>query len=205
MVCVFDVFADDEDESGFKKPPDNFRSPFWKHYKVKMDGKKVIEYKCLLCGPEVAAKCFCGNTSNLRTHLAHCHKDALVDIKAVQLCEDTAADASSASQCKKGSIDAMLPQPSAAQRDRLHKKISLWLVRRGRPLYLPEKDEEFRDIFREIFKGGYVPPSYQIVIDQVLALSADGRAKVKAALAELKAEGILPSIGGEGPTPSVWL
>ncbi|KAK3258928.1 hypothetical protein CYMTET_32051 [Cymbomonas tetramitiformis] len=79
------TLATREDEAGFQKPPDNFRSPFWQHYKVKMDGRKFVEYKCMLCGPEVGAKTFCGDTSNLRTHLVHCHKDALVGIKAFQL------------------------------------------------------------------------------------------------------------------------
>ncbi|KAK3233221.1 hypothetical protein CYMTET_56474 [Cymbomonas tetramitiformis] len=57
---------------------------------------------------------------------------------------------------------------------------------------------EFRAIFDDIFKGGYTPPSYQTVVDLVLTLSAEGKAKVSSsALAALYAEGISPSIRGD--------
>ncbi|KAK3257694.1 hypothetical protein CYMTET_33231, partial [Cymbomonas tetramitiformis] len=54
---------------------------------------------------------------------------------------------------------------------------------------------EFRDIFEEIFKGGYTPPSYKLVVDMILSPSAEGKLKVKSAVADLLSEGILPSIG----------
>ncbi|KAK3250675.1 hypothetical protein CYMTET_39956 [Cymbomonas tetramitiformis] len=57
----------------------------------------------------------------------------------------------------------MLPQLTADQRDRLHRKIVLWLT----------------------------------VVDIVVALSVEGKIKVKRALQELAQEGILPSIGGD--------
>ncbi|KAK3235073.1 hypothetical protein CYMTET_54704 [Cymbomonas tetramitiformis] len=123
----------------------------------------------------------------------------MVDLKEAALSENV-GDAGSEKtnfSSKKGCIDAMLPQVSAEQRDRLHRKISLWLVRRGRPLTLPERDQEFRDIFEEIFKGGYTPPSYKLVVDMILSLSAEGKLKVKNAVADLMSEGILPSIGGD--------
>ncbi|KAK3253476.1 hypothetical protein CYMTET_37276, partial [Cymbomonas tetramitiformis] len=160
-----------------------------------MEGKKIVEYRCNLCGPDSTPKEYCGNTSNLRTHLAHCHKGSLVDIKT-ENCE-TEIDLQTggeSSNTKKGSIEALLPQPSAEQRGRLHRSIVLWLVRRGRALTLPQKDMEFRAIFDDIFKGGDTPPSYQTVVDLVLTLSAEGEAKVSSALAALYAEGISPSI-----------
>ncbi|KAK3234905.1 hypothetical protein CYMTET_54858 [Cymbomonas tetramitiformis] len=168
-----------------------------------MEGKKIVEYRCNLCGPDSAPKEYCGNTSNLRTHLAHYwHKGALVDIKT-ENCEteidlQTGGESSST---KKGSIEALLPQSSAEQRDRLHRSTCpFWLVRRGRALTLPQKDMEFRAIFDNIFKGGYTPPSYQTVVDLVLTLSAEGKAKVSNALAALYAEGISPSIGESRPS-----
>ncbi|KAK3277244.1 hypothetical protein CYMTET_14736 [Cymbomonas tetramitiformis] len=99
--------------------------------------------------------------------------------------------------CKKGSLEAILPQISKEQRDSLHKKITLWLVRRGRPLSLCEHDTEFREIFDEIFRGAYVPPTTHLVYDNILTLSAEGKVKVMEDLKHLFAEGILPSIAGD--------
>ncbi|KAK3247983.1 hypothetical protein CYMTET_42535 [Cymbomonas tetramitiformis] len=36
-----DVEGDEETE--FETPPKNLRSPFWKHFKVRMEGKKIID------------------------------------------------------------------------------------------------------------------------------------------------------------------
>ncbi|KAK3233220.1 hypothetical protein CYMTET_56473 [Cymbomonas tetramitiformis] len=111
----------EEDSGGFQKPAANLRS---RHFSVRMEGKKIVEYRCNLCGPDSTPKEYCGNTSNLRTHLAHCHKGSLVDIKT-ENCEteidlQTGGESSST---KKGNIEALLPQPSAEQRDRLHRSI----------------------------------------------------------------------------------
>ncbi|KAK3273198.1 hypothetical protein CYMTET_18554 [Cymbomonas tetramitiformis] len=103
-------WEDLDDDDDFQAPQKSLRSPFWKHFSVRMEGKKIVEY---------------------------------------------------------------------------------------RPLTLPEKDVEFRDIFEEIFRGGYTPPSYQIVVDTILTLSVEGKRNVMAALAAVLSEGILPSIGGD--------
>ncbi|KAK3266096.1 hypothetical protein CYMTET_25256 [Cymbomonas tetramitiformis] len=189
-----DAAQEVQDHVGFEAPGDNIRSGYWKYFKVKKDGSKIVEYVCKLCGPNAIPKAYCGNTSNLRTHLAHCHKDIAVDMKQQALL-DSAGESSVDTKPK--AIDAMIPQASSEQSNRLHRAITLWLARRGRPLTLPEKDSEFRDIFDEIFRGAYVPPSYHTVIDNMLALSAEGRVKVSEALKSLRSEGINPSIGGD--------
>eukprot|EP00854_Cymbomonas_tetramitiformis_P034391 gene34391-biopygen28480 len=178
-----DAAQEVQDHVGFEAPGDNIRSGYWKYFKVKKDGSKIVEYVCKLCGPNAIPKAYCGNTSNLRTHLAHCHKDIAVDMKQQALL-DSAGESSVDTKPK--AIDAMIPQASSEQSNRLHRAITLWLARRGRPLTLPEKDSEFRDIFDEIFRGAYVPPSYHTVIDNMLALSAEGRVKVSEALKSLR-------------------
>ncbi|KAK3252896.1 hypothetical protein CYMTET_37830 [Cymbomonas tetramitiformis] len=81
-------------------------------------------------------------------------------------------------KAKKGTLEAILPQITASQRKELHRRITLWLVRRKRPLTIPENDSEFRDIFDFIFAGGYVPPSYKLVIQQMLELPGEGKENV---------------------------
>ena len=100
-------------------------------------------------------------------------------------------------QAKKGTLEAILPQITASQRDELHKRITLWLVRNRRPLSLPEHDSEFRGIFDLIFAGGYTPPTYKLVMQNMLDLSVEGKRKVTAAMDDLQEEGILPSIAGD--------
>ncbi|KAK3269948.1 hypothetical protein CYMTET_21631 [Cymbomonas tetramitiformis] len=102
------------------------------------------------------------------------------------------------SSVKRGCIDALLPRPSAEQRDRIHRRVTLWLLRSGRPLTLPERGADFRGIFEEIFKEGYTPPCYHTVIDILLSsLSAEGKVKVMEALKKSLDLGILPSIAGD--------
>ncbi|KAK3233237.1 hypothetical protein CYMTET_56443 [Cymbomonas tetramitiformis] len=86
---------------------------------------------------------------------------------------------------------------SAEKRDELHKKITLWLVRCRRPLTLPQHDTEFKEIFACIFRGSYTPPCYQLVIHNILQLSAEGKARLQHSLKELLAEAILPCIAGD--------
>ncbi|KAK3243662.1 hypothetical protein CYMTET_46696 [Cymbomonas tetramitiformis] len=73
-----------------------------------------------------------------------------------------------------------------------------WIVRRQRPNSIGESDSDLRDIFNYIFQGGYTLPTYKLVTQYILALSVEGRAKVKKLLLfDLAAEGILPSIAGD--------
>ncbi|KAK3283864.1 hypothetical protein CYMTET_8460 [Cymbomonas tetramitiformis] len=194
--------APDAEADEFEDAGDNLRSPYWKHFKVKKEGKKIVAYVCKLCGPNASVKEYCGNTSNLRTHLTHCHKNVAVDIKEEGLGGGGGGGDPSGDTSTNGStqhrVDALIPHLSSEQRNRLHRKIALWLVRRGRrPLTLPEKDIEFKDIFNEIFMGSYTTPCYHTVMEHVLALSAEGRVKLRESTEDLLREGILPSIGGD--------
>ncbi|KAK3245608.1 hypothetical protein CYMTET_44832 [Cymbomonas tetramitiformis] len=175
----------------FQAASEKLRAKYWKHFDVKMEGTKITHYRCKHCGPDGAAKEYCGNTSNLRAHLVTCHKNVVVD----DILEEH--EASSKDQPRRGSLAAILPQPSSEQRERIHRRIALWLVKKGRPLTLPERDTEFRAIFHEIFKDAYRPPTYQLVLDQVCALSAEGQIHVMSEIKTLLTEGILCSVSGD--------
>ncbi|KAK3244783.1 hypothetical protein CYMTET_45618 [Cymbomonas tetramitiformis] len=164
----------------------------------KNEDGKIAHVKCLLCPPENKPIPFCGNTTNLRSHLASMHKDVYCAI--VSSDENGNAvilDNGAQSSASQGKIEALVPLVTPEKRDELHKLISLWLVRCRRPLSLPEHDAEFRDIFYFIFKGNYVPPTLKIVMHNVLLLSVEGKQRVMAAIRDLLAEGISPSIGGD--------
>ncbi|KAK3288517.1 hypothetical protein CYMTET_4011 [Cymbomonas tetramitiformis] len=171
--------------------------PVWKHYKVRMDpdnSEKVAELQCKICGPEDLVA-FSGNTSNLRSHLAHVHKDVFCKMLGDEKCLN--APASSSDTPKAGTLDAILLPVSAERRDVLHKKFALWIARNKRPLYIGESDPELRDIFAYIFQGGYTPPSYHLVTQNILALSVEGKNKVRGELMALLEKDIMPCLGGD--------
>ncbi|KAK3288288.1 hypothetical protein CYMTET_4228 [Cymbomonas tetramitiformis] len=184
------------DSDGFEDASKDLRSVYWQHFEVRKEGKKILQYRCKHCGPGAEHKDYCGNTSNLRAHLLYCHKDIMVQLKVEEAESGTRSD-SAQRNVKTGSIEAILPQISSEQRDRLHRRITFWLVRKGRPLTLPERDVEFREIFAEIFRGCYTPPTYQQVLDNICALSAEGQTRLVTAIRDLLEEGILPSIAGD--------
>eukprot|EP00854_Cymbomonas_tetramitiformis_P003515 gene3515-biopygen3464 len=70
---------------------------------------------------------------------------------------------------KQTTMEAMIPPVSAERRDELH---------RLRAFALGESDTELRDIFNYIFQGGYTPPCHNLVLQNILALSVKGKAKV---------------------------
>eukprot|EP00854_Cymbomonas_tetramitiformis_P016835 gene16835-biopygen17371 len=123
--------APDAEADEFEDAGDNLRSPYWKHFKVKKEGKKIVAYVCKLCGPNASVKEYCGNTSNLRTHLTHCHKNVAVDIKEEGLGGGGGGGDPSGDTSTNGStqhrVDALIPHLSSEQRNRLHRKIALWL------------------------------------------------------------------------------
>ncbi|KAK3270756.1 hypothetical protein CYMTET_20864 [Cymbomonas tetramitiformis] len=166
----------------------------WKYFKVHKNEEsgKVDWIRCVLCPVDNKPLPFCGNTTNLRVHLSSCHKDEYCKILAT-----TANEGSSSEESSQAKLDSLVPQISATKRDELHKLITLWLVRNGRPLTLPERDQEFRDIFKCISNGQYVPPNYHTVMHNLLELSVEGKERLVASLKGLLSEGILPSIGGD--------
>ncbi|KAK3233451.1 hypothetical protein CYMTET_56256 [Cymbomonas tetramitiformis] len=55
----------------------------------------------------------------------------------------------------------------------------------------------FKEIFDYIFVGGYTPPCYQLVVQQILHMSHEHKTKLTKSILELLEEGILPSIAGD--------
>ncbi|KAK3252202.1 hypothetical protein CYMTET_38486 [Cymbomonas tetramitiformis] len=109
----------------------------------------------------------------------------------------TSATGGGYSETSAGTIEAMLPQVSSERRDELHKMFALWIVRRRRPLKIFETDTELRDIFDYIFRGAYKPPSYKLVTQKILDLSAEARIRTQAEIAAVLADGVLVSIAGD--------
>ncbi|KAK3243359.1 hypothetical protein CYMTET_46979 [Cymbomonas tetramitiformis] len=97
-----------ENRDGFTDVGDQLRSMYWQHFEVLKEGKKITHYRCKHCGPDAPKKEYCGNTSNLRAHLLHAHKDVVVAAKGADLSKDQSQESST----KRGSIDAMIPQAS---------------------------------------------------------------------------------------------
>ncbi|KAK3279058.1 hypothetical protein CYMTET_13039 [Cymbomonas tetramitiformis] len=180
------------------------RALVWDFYWVVKDGKRVVETVCKLCGPNSTPIPYCGNTSNLRSHISHVHQDAYCrmciaekKVDSVNNVENNTSTAEQGSQSAPGTIEAILPQVSTEKRDVLHKKFALWIVRRRGSLSICETDSELRDIFQYIFQGSYTPPTYKLVVQKVLELSGEARVRTRDALVALLAEGILPSIAGD--------
>ncbi|KAK3261681.1 hypothetical protein CYMTET_29424, partial [Cymbomonas tetramitiformis] len=92
---------------------------------------------------------------------------------------------------------AKAPELPGHKRDAIHRRVALWIARRKRPQSICETDTELRDIFDFVLNGSYTLPTYKLVQQNILKLSAEGRAKFKALQAELKADGVLPSISGD--------
>ncbi|KAK3257892.1 hypothetical protein CYMTET_33037 [Cymbomonas tetramitiformis] len=189
--------ADDDSGDSWKEGKGGKRkAACWDFYKVKLEPgstDKVVAVCCKVCGPD-SSPTWSGNTSNLRSHLAHIHKDLYC-----QMVEAEGSESAEVTQStpKSGTLEAMLPPVSAGKRDVLHKKFALWVVRNKRPLSIGETDSELRDTFDYIFGGSYVPPTYELVTQNILKLSVEGKNKVQSALKGLLAEGILPSIAGD--------
>ncbi|KAK3283032.1 hypothetical protein CYMTET_9255 [Cymbomonas tetramitiformis] len=176
------------------------RSAVWKYFQIQIDEatKKIIYVRCTLCPQGTKAAHYCGNTANLRVHLSSCHKNEYCQLIAADSSDIVDLSAHGESEGTQSTIEALVPVITPEKRDELHKLISLWLVRCGRPLSLPENDQEFRDIFYCLTKGQYVPPTaYNLVVQNILKLSVEGKERLVRKLKALLEEGILPSIGGD--------
>ncbi|KAK3279877.1 hypothetical protein CYMTET_12256 [Cymbomonas tetramitiformis] len=180
------------------------RALVWDYFWVVKDGVRVLQIVCKLCGPNSTAIPYCGNTSNLRSHVSHVHQDAyckmcIAEKKAAgeNVGSLTSATGGGNSETSAGTIEAMLPQVSIERRDELHKMFALWIVRRRRPLKICETDTELRDIFDYIFQGAYIPPSYKLVTQKILDLSAEARIRTHAEIAAVLADCVLVSIAGD--------
>ncbi|KAK3245383.1 hypothetical protein CYMTET_45046 [Cymbomonas tetramitiformis] len=79
------------------------------------NSEKVAELQCKICGPEDLVA-FSGNTSNLRSHLAHVHKDVFCKMLEDEKCPN--APASSSDTPEAGTLDAILPPASECKTTR---------------------------------------------------------------------------------------
>ncbi|KAK3272619.1 La ribonucleoprotein [Cymbomonas tetramitiformis] len=89
---------------------------------------KILELVCKTCGEEDAVA-YSGNTSNLRSHLSHVHKDLFCKLVSKEKEEGVSSDSS---PNKHGMLQAMLPPVSEERRNELHKKNVLKLSVEGK-------------------------------------------------------------------------
>ena len=89
-----------------------------------------------------------------------------------------------------------LPAVSTKVRDMLHKATARWLVKRKRPLRLPE-DPEFRDLWRLAMHGAYTPPDHTTVLSHVVLLGGEGKQKLFDVNTSLRLRGIKPAVAGD--------
>ncbi|KAK3242712.1 hypothetical protein CYMTET_47616 [Cymbomonas tetramitiformis] len=146
------------------------RAKVWGYYWITKTDGRVTHTVCKLCGPNSTPAAYCGNTSNMRSHLSHVHQDAFCQlVLAEKKAEGVSVESSNSGHDTPdtGTIEAMFPQVSTEKRDVLHKKFALWIVRRRRSLSIGETDSELRDIFDYIFQGGYTLPTYKLVVQKV--------------------------------------
>ncbi len=103
----------------------------WRYYKVRVSPDqpdKVTAVCCKSCGPELSPT-WSGNTSNLRSHLAHIHKDLyckMIEAEGDSVLVARPTDVSTCSTTpspKAGALEAILPPVSKERRDELHKKV----------------------------------------------------------------------------------
>ncbi|KAK3239785.1 hypothetical protein CYMTET_50315 [Cymbomonas tetramitiformis] len=166
----------------------------WEHFLERLDDGKTKGLLCKLCGPESEELALSGNTSNMRSHLAHCHKPIFAEICEA---EDSAENASVDTAHRQGALDNVSAPYPPWKRDALHKKVSLWIARNGRPLSICEHDIELREFFSFILKDAYTLPTYKLVVQNIIKLSVDGLTKVRSEIDELREDGVLPSIAGD--------
>ncbi|KAK3232928.1 hypothetical protein CYMTET_56745 [Cymbomonas tetramitiformis] len=89
------------------------------------DGVRVLQVVCKLCGPNSTAIPYCGNTSNLGSHVSHVPQDAYCKIMCIaekkaageNVDSLTSATGGGNSETSAGTIEAMLPQVSIERRD----------------------------------------------------------------------------------------
>ncbi|KAK3246185.1 hypothetical protein CYMTET_44264 [Cymbomonas tetramitiformis] len=161
---------------------------FWEH---KDDDGNMDGCICKLCGPTSEPLAWCNNTSNLRSHMSCCHKTVFAENEGPQ---DPAINVAAEAATWLGAAKA--PELPGHKRDAIHRRVALWIARRKRPQSICETDTELRDIFDFVLNGSYTLPTHKLVQQNILKLSTEGRAKFKALQAELKADGVLPSISG---------
>jgi hypothetical protein len=132
----------------------------------------------------------CGGPSPFRSHILYCHKTTFQEHEPLNtLFGDSGGQQTTLEVPGRADI-------SAAKRDALHLRVSCWIVRRNRPVAIGELDTELRDVFLEATNGAYQLPDHHIVNANILRMSAEGVKNLKAINANLKKQGLKPSIAG---------
>lgn len=180
--------ADDGAELKVKREDGGRRSaPIWTCFDTR--GAPVGHACCKLltatgqvCGESISVKT---GPAGLWNHALYKHKSDFVRIKGAGNALNLHLDP-----------QTRLPAVSTSHRDAIHRAIARWLVKRKRPLSLPE-DPEFHDLFRIAMKGSYTPPMHHTINANVLMLSAEGQKKLFDINTKLRAAGIKPAMAGD--------
>jgi hypothetical protein len=146
---------------------------------------------CILLKPsgEICGDCISTSAgpTNLWNHALYHHKADYMRLKPASEPLDFSPE--TLAQVKLSAV-------STKMRDMLHKAIARWLVKRKRPLSLPE-DPEFRDIFQLAMQGSYVPPDATTTLNHVVLLGSEGKKKLYDVNTSLREKGIKPGAAGD--------
>ena len=135
-----------------------------------------------VCGKLISTK---AGPAGLWNHAMYHHKPDYMRLKPPTETLDFTVD-------PQAKLAALAPK----LRDAIHKAIARWLVKRKRPLSLPE-DPEFHDIFKIAMQGSYAPPDHKIVLSNVLLLAGEGKKKLYDVNTSLRANGMKPAMAGD--------
>eukprot|EP00854_Cymbomonas_tetramitiformis_P010283 gene10283-12162_t len=152
---------------------------------------KAIGLRCGVegCGTKLASST---NTTNARQHLSYLHKDYLAEMEAEDL-EGGDVITADSNQIVQSQIPANSVKWPSGKRDTLTGLVVKWLAKRCRPLSLPERDTELRDVLTFATDGGYNMPSKHNVVRQLCAMSGKAKAKDRRKVADLRAGRVDPS------------
>ncbi|KAK3277048.1 hypothetical protein CYMTET_14912 [Cymbomonas tetramitiformis] len=119
-----------------------------------------------------------------RGHMSD-HIEAYGDLPA---CGAAAANTAVQSVISKGGVTW-----PPGNRDQLTRKVANWLCKHARPLSLPERDTELKDVLSFASDGGYSLPAAQNVVRHLCALSGKVLANDRRKVSSLRAAGVDPS------------
>ena len=132
----------------------------------------------------------CGGPSPFRNHILYVHQSVFQE-------HEGGADTGLQSTFEQTTLE----QPGRAhmsneKRDELHLRAACWIVRRNRAVQIGEKDTELRDLMLEATNGAYQLPDHHIVNAKMLTMSAEGMRNLQKINADLKKQGLKPTIAG---------
>ncbi|KAK3277620.1 hypothetical protein CYMTET_14389 [Cymbomonas tetramitiformis] len=190
-----DCVEEDESEHAILRPAMRGRriAKVWSYFNeiICPTTDKPMGLQCAIAG--CAARLACTtNTTNARQHLSHVHKDHLAELEAEEF-ENAAVAEASATPRVQSVINSGGSSWPPGKRDQLTSKVVNWLCKRARPLSLPERDTELKDVLLFASGGGYTMPSAHNVVRQLCVLSGKALASDRAKIFKLIAAGVSPS------------